>query len=180
MKRPDIQTLVKTLGVISAGVTLHQYYLTKNQSTPDDTIQSCNKGFEDMRKMLNEHKEFFEAKRQFQSQLNEELLNNKIKSIESLLGKIKNGEKIDPKTDADFKNLDELRQNLKALKDNASEIFKTGPNQIIEEQISSNMGNAVENFNNGKESSSSNSVDLLFNNNNLVAEITDYIKSYNE
>ena len=58
-------------------------------------------------------------------------------------------------------------------------MFQAESNKITQEQITSNMSNSVENLNNG--SSSSNSIDLLFNNNNnLLSEISDYIKSYNE
>jgi hypothetical protein len=179
MKKPNLETLVKTLGTLSAGITMHQYYLSHNQATPNDTISNCNKGFESMRKILNDHKEFFESKRQFQSQLKEEMLNSQIRSIDNLLGKIQNGEKIDSQTDADFKNMEELSKNLKTLKANASEMFQAESNKITQEQITSNMSNSVENLNNG--SSSSNSIDLLFNNNNnLLSEISDYIKSYNE
>jgi hypothetical protein len=179
MKRPDFRTLITTLGTLSAGLSMHQYYLSRNQASPNETISSCNKGFEDMRKILNDHKEFFESKRQFQNQLKEEMLNSQIRSIDNLLGKIQNGEKINSQTDADFKNMEELSKNLKTLKANASEMFQAESNQIIQEQITSNMSKSVENLNNGN--SSSNSVDLLFNNNNnLLSEISDYIKSYNE
>lgn len=44
MKKPNLETLVKTLGTLSAGITMHQYYLSRNQATPNDTISNCNKG----------------------------------------------------------------------------------------------------------------------------------------
>ena len=59
MKKPNITNLITTLSTVSAGLTMHQYYISQNQPTPTDTIANCNKGFEDMRKMLNDHKEFF-------------------------------------------------------------------------------------------------------------------------
>ena len=181
MKRPDIQKLIAALGSASAVVSLHNYYLNMNQPTPSDAMEKCEKGFESVRKAFNETKEFYLNNQQFNNQLKDKLLNSNIQGVDSILNKIRTGQKIDTKTDPDFKALETFIKNVKELQNNTSVVYEAGP--VTQEQVSAHIGNAVDGFNKVKSdpsgSSIANDIDLL-NNNNLISEITDYIKAYNE
>jgi len=181
MKRPDIQKLIAVLGSASAVLTLHNYYLNVNQPTPRDAMDNCEKGFESVRKAFNETKEFYLNNQQFNNQLKDKLLNSNIQGVDSILNKIRTGQKIDTKTDPDFKALESFINNVKELQNNTSVVYEAGP--VTQEQISAHIGKAVDGFNKVKSdpsgSSIANDIDLL-NNNNLISEITDYIKAYNE
>jgi hypothetical protein len=177
MKRPEIRHILVALGGISSAITIHNYYLNRNEPKPSEAVQTCETGFENMRRILNEQREFFENNSQFQnnSGIKEKLLTNKINNIDSLLNKVRNGEIINPSTDPDFKAMEELKSVLNELANN-SIIYESGP--ITNEQASLQMKRTLEEYQNFKGNSSNSS--NFFSNNNLITEITDYFKDYSE
>lgn len=106
-------------------------------------------------------------------QENDKLLTGKIDNLESLIAKLRKGEKIDPNTDADVIALIELRNSIQELKDNATGLFEAG--EITQESASSKFQKTLVEYNKTQENNS-NSAELI-NNNILIAEISDYFKS---
>jgi hypothetical protein len=177
MKKPDIKKVLEMFSYFSSGVALYSFAANRNQIQNNDVAKQCTEGYENLKKTFQSHIEQVQNTNSIQNDFKRKMLESKT-DIDNLLSKIKKGEAVNSDTDPGIKAIEELKSIVNQMKSLDPVQFEAGP--VNQEQISNNLNNAVENFNNVRESSpapSTNSIDLLFNN-DLISEIIDAMKSY--